>query len=143
MAERIGYPVLLKASAGGGGKGMRVVRRRDEMAAALRQTTGEAGASFGNDAVFVEKYIEDPKHIEVQVLGDGTGNAIHVFERECSVQRRHQKVIEESPSPSLTPELRASICEAAVADRPRRGLPGRRHRRVHPRPRRRRSTSWR
>jgi len=114
VAERIGYPVLLKASAGGGGKGMRVVRSADEMGSALRQTRGEAGASFANDAVFVEKYIEDPKHIEVQVLGDGTGNVIHVFERECSVQRRHQKVIEESPSPSLTPELRASICEAAV-----------------------------
>ncbi len=114
VAERIGYPVLLKASAGGGGKGMRVVRSADEMASALRQTRGEAGASFANDAVFVEKYIENPKHIEVQVLGDGTGNVIHVFERECSVQRRHQKVIEESPSPSLTPELRAGICEAAV-----------------------------
>jgi len=114
VAERIGYPVLLKASAGGGGKGMRVVRSAGEMAGALRQTRGEAGASFANDAVFVEKYIEDPKHIEVQVLGDGRGEVIHVFERECSVQRRHQKVIEESPSPSLTPELRASICEAAV-----------------------------
>ncbi len=114
VAERIGYPVLLKASAGGGGKGMRVVRSAGEMAGALRQTRGEAGASFANDAVFVEKYIEDPKHIEVQVLGDGRGEVIHVFERECSVQRRHQKVIEESPSPSLTPELRAAICEAAV-----------------------------
>ena len=114
VAAEIGYPVLLKASAGGGGKGMRIVRSADEMAAALRQTRGEAGASFANDAVFVEKYIEDPKHIEVQVLGDGRGEVIHVFERECSVQRRHQKVIEESPSPSLTPELRERICEAAV-----------------------------
>ena len=114
IAERIGYPVLLKASAGGGGKGMRVVQAADEMASALRQTMGEAGASFANDAVFLEKYIENPKHIEVQVLGDGEGDAIHLFERECSVQRRHQKVIEESPSPSLTPELRQSICEAAV-----------------------------
>jgi acetyl-CoA carboxylase biotin carboxylase subunit len=114
IADEIGYPVLLKASAGGGGKGMRVVREAGEMAAALRQTMGEAGASFGNDAIFVEKYIEDPKHIEVQVLGDGTGKAIHAFERECSVQRRHQKVIEESPSPSLSPELRAEICAAAV-----------------------------
>ena len=114
VADRIGYPVLLKASAGGGGKGMRVVRSSGEMAAALRQTRGEAGASFADDAVFVEKYIEDPKHIEVQVLGDGQGGVIHVFERECSVQRRHQKVIEESPSPSLSPELRERICEAAV-----------------------------
>ena len=113
-AREIGYPVLLKASAGGGGKGMRIVRADADMAAALRQTMGEAGQSFGNDAIFVEKYIEDPKHIEVQVLGDGLGGAIHLFERECSVQRRHQKVIEESPSPSLTPELRARICEAAV-----------------------------
>jgi acetyl-CoA carboxylase biotin carboxylase subunit len=114
IADDIGYPVLLKASAGGGGKGMRVVREASQMATSLRQTMGEAGASFGNDAIFVEKYIENPKHIEVQVLGDGQGNAIHVFERECSVQRRHQKVIEESPSPSLTPELRQQICEAAV-----------------------------
>ncbi len=114
IADEIGYPILLKASAGGGGKGMRIVRQADEMASALRRTMGEAGASFANDAVFIEKYVENPKHIEVQVLGDGRGEAIHVFERECSVQRRHQKVIEESPSPSLTPELRARICEAAV-----------------------------
>ncbi len=114
IAEGIGYPVLLKASAGGGGKGMRIVRESGEMASSLRQTMGEAGSAFGNDAIFVEKYIEDPKHIEVQVLGDGTGGVIHVFERECSVQRRHQKVIEESPSPSLTPELREKICAAAV-----------------------------
>lgn len=114
IADDIGYPVLLKASAGGGGKGMRVVRESSEMATSLRQTMGEAGASFGNDAIFVEKYIENPKHIEVQVLGDGQGHAVHVFERECSVQRRHQKVIEESPSPSLSPQLRQDICEAAV-----------------------------
>jgi acetyl-CoA carboxylase biotin carboxylase subunit len=114
IAEGIGYPVLLKASAGGGGKGMRIVRESGEMARALRRTMGEARSAFGNDAIFVEKYIEDPKHIEVQVLGDGQGKAVHVFERECSVQRRHQKVIEESPSPSLTPELRAEICAAAV-----------------------------
>jgi len=114
IADEIGYPVLLKASAGGGGKGMRIVHEPGEMAAALRETMGEAGASFGNDAIFIEKYITDPKHIEVQVLGDGEGRAIHLFERECSVQRRHQKVIEESPSPSLNDELRAGICAAAV-----------------------------
>ncbi len=114
IAEEIGYPVLLKASAGGGGKGMRIVHEATEMASALRQTMGEAGSAFGNDAIFVEKYIENPKHIEVQVLGDGQGNAIHLFERECSVQRRHQKVIEECPSPSLTEELRQEICQAAV-----------------------------
>ena len=114
IAREIGYPVLLKASAGGGGKGMRIVREAGEMAGALRQTMGEARSAFGNDAIFVEKYIENPKHIEVQVLGDGRGHAVHVFERECSVQRRHQKVIEESPSPSLTPALREEICAAAV-----------------------------
>ena len=114
IAQGIGYPVLLKASAGGGGKGMRIVREAGEMASALRRTMGEAGSAFGNDAIFVEKYIENPKHIEVQVLGDGMGRAIHLFERECSVQRRHQKVIEESPSPSLTPALREEICAAAV-----------------------------
>jgi len=113
-AADIGYPVLLKAAAGGGGKGMRIVHREDEIAGALRRTMGEAKSAFGNDAIFVERYVEDPKHIEVQVLGDGTGQVIHVFERECSVQRRHQKVIEESPSPSLTPELRQEICDAAV-----------------------------
>ncbi|MCP4574238.1 MAG: acetyl-CoA carboxylase biotin carboxylase subunit [bacterium] len=114
IADGIGYPVLLKASAGGGGKGMRIVREAGEMAGALRRTMGEAGASFGDDSIFVEKYVENPKHIEVQVLGDGKGEVIHVFERECSVQRRHQKVIEESPSPSLTPALRERICDAAV-----------------------------
>ncbi len=113
-AAEIGYPVLLKAAAGGGGKGMRVVREPAEIDTALRQTMGEAKASFGDDAVFIERYIENPKHIEVQVLGDGEGKVIHLFERECSVQRRHQKVIEESPSPSLTPELREAICSAAV-----------------------------
>jgi len=114
IADQIGYPVLLKASAGGGGKGMRIVNAPQEMASALRETRGEAGAAFGNDAIFVEKYITAPKHIEVQVLGDGRGHAIHLFERECSVQRRHQKVIEECPSPSLTPALREEICAAAV-----------------------------
>ncbi len=114
IADEIGYPVLLKASAGGGGKGMRIVRNSADMASALRQTMGEAASSFGNDAIFVEKYIENPKHIEVQVLGDGQGNAIHLFERECSVQRRHQKVIEECPSASLSPKLRQEICTAAV-----------------------------
>jgi len=113
-AREIGYPVLLKAAAGGGGKGMRVVREEGEIAAALRQTMGEAQSAFGDGSVYIERYIERPKHIEVQVLGDGRGGAVHVFERECSVQRRHQKVIEESPSPSLTPELRERICAAAV-----------------------------
>ena len=113
-AEEIGFPVLLKAAAGGGGKGMRVVREDDDLAGALRQTMGEAKSAFGDDAVFVERFIDEPKHIEVQVLGDGRGNVIHLFERECSVQRRHQKVIEESPSPSLDPMQREAICAAAV-----------------------------
>ncbi len=113
-ARKIGYPVLLKAAAGGGGKGMRIVREEGEIAAALRQTMGEAQSAFGDGSVYIERFVENPKHIEVQVLGDGRGGAIHVFERECSVQRRHQKVIEESPSPSLTPELRERICAAAV-----------------------------
>ncbi|MFH1841685.1 MAG: acetyl-CoA carboxylase biotin carboxylase subunit [bacterium] len=113
-AKDIGYPVLLKAAAGGGGKGMRVVHGEEEIDTALRQTMGEAKSAFGNDTIFVERFVEDPKHIEVQVLGDGRGHAIHMFERECSVQRRHQKVIEESPSPSLTEELRQEICAAAV-----------------------------
>ncbi len=113
-AREIGLPVLLKAAAGGGGKGMRVVRDEQELASALRQTMGEAKAAFGDDSVFVERFIDDPKHIEVQVLGDGAGNVVHLFERECSVQRRHQKVIEESPSPSLTDAQRTAICAAAV-----------------------------
>ena len=113
-AQMIGFPVLLKAAAGGGGKDMRVVREASELATALRQTMGEAKSAFGDDAVFVERFIDEPKHIEVQVLGDGEGNVIHLCERECSVQRRHQKVIEESPSPSLDPLQRESICAAAV-----------------------------
>jgi len=113
-AAAIGYPVLLKAAAGGGGKGMRIVRAPGDLPAALRQTVGEARSALGDGAVFVERYVENPKHIEVQVLGDGEGRAVHLFERECSVQRRHQKLIEESPSPSLAPELRARICAAAV-----------------------------
>ncbi len=113
-ARETGFPVLLKAASGGGGKGMRIVREESEIAAALRQTMSEAKSSFGDESVFIERYIENPKHIEVQVLGDGRGGVIHLFERECSVQRRHQKVIEESPSPSLTPALRGEICRAAV-----------------------------
>jgi acetyl-CoA carboxylase, biotin carboxylase subunit len=113
-AKAIGYPVLLKAASGGGGKGMRIVRHESEIAASLRQTMSEAKSSFGDESVFIERFIENPKHIEVQVLGDGKGGVVHLFERECSVQRRHQKVIEESPSASLTVELREQICRAAV-----------------------------
>ncbi len=113
-AKAIGYPVLLKAAAGGGGKGMRVVQSEKEMASFLDRTRGEAKGAFGDSSVFLEKFIEHPRHLEVQILGDGKGNAVHLFERECSVQRRHQKVIEESPSPSITEKTRQKLCEAAL-----------------------------
>jgi propionyl-CoA carboxylase alpha chain len=114
IALGIGYPVLLKASAGGGGKGMRVVRSEEELAAGLRGAQSEAKSSFGDDRVYVEKYLVDPRHIEVQVLADTHGNAIHLGERECSIQRRHQKIIEESPSLLLDASLRAAITSSAV-----------------------------
>ena len=110
----LSFPVLIKAAAGGGGKGMHVVRDKEELKPALIQASREALRYFGDDEVFVEQYIENPRHVEVQVLADNYGNVIHLFERECSVQRRYQKIIEESPSPSLTPESRAKICGAAV-----------------------------
>ena len=115
VAERFGYPVLLKAAAGGGGKGMRVVQRREELAAALASAQREAKNAFGDDAVYVEKYIVGPRHVEIQVLGDQHGTMLHLGERECSVQRRHQKMIEEAPSVAVTPELRARMGQAAVA----------------------------
>lgn len=113
-AERIGYPVLVKAAAGGGGKGMRVVRSAREMPEALEAARRESQNAFGDDRLLVEKYIENAHHIEIQVFGDQHGNLVHLFERECSVQRRHQKIIEESPSPLLTPAIRARMGEAAV-----------------------------
>ena len=113
-ADRITYPVLIKARAGGGGKGMRRVDRPDDFAAALDSARREAEASFGDGAVLVEKYMAKPRHIEVQVFGDSHGNAVHLFERDCSLQRRHQKVIEEAPAPGMTPEMRATMGEAAV-----------------------------
>ena len=113
-AERIGYPVLVKASAGGGGRGMREVRRPADFADAVRGARREAEAAFGDGSVFLEKLIERPRHVEVQVIGDHEGNVIHLFERECSIQRRHQKVVEESPSSALDPELREEICTSAV-----------------------------
>ncbi|HET6886076.1 MAG TPA: biotin carboxylase N-terminal domain-containing protein, partial [Rubrobacteraceae bacterium] len=113
-AERIGFPVLVKASAGGGGRGMRVVTRQQDFAEAVRGARREAEAAFGDASVFLEKLIEDPRHVEVQVIGDRGGNVIHLFERECSIQRRHQKVVEEAPSPALPPELREEMCDAAV-----------------------------
>ncbi|MFN2394962.1 MAG: acetyl-CoA carboxylase biotin carboxylase subunit [Bacteroidales bacterium] len=111
----IGLPVMIKASAGGGGKGMRLVKKETEIKSAIRAARSEAKSAFGDDAVYIEKYIESPHHIEFQILADQHGNAIHLFERECSVQRRHQKIIEETPSPILTPEVREEMGKAAVA----------------------------
>ena len=109
------FPVLVKAAGGGGGKGMRIVKTPAELSDAIASASREASAAFGNDRVFVEKYIREPRHIEFQILGDSHGNALHVFERECSIQRRHQKIIEETPSTAMTPELRAQMGTAAVA----------------------------
>jgi acetyl-CoA carboxylase biotin carboxylase subunit len=114
-AERIGYPLMLKAAAGGGGKGLRLVARPAELVSALARARSEAGSAFGDENVYLEKAIERPRHVEVQVLADRHGHAVHLFERECSVQRRHQKVIEESPSPLLTPELRERMGAMALA----------------------------
>jgi 3-methylcrotonyl-CoA carboxylase alpha subunit len=113
-ARRIGFPVLVKASAGGGGRGMRAVTHEKDFIEAVRGARREAEAAFGDGSVFLEKLVEEPRHVEVQVIGDSHGNVIHLFERECSIQRRHQKVVEETPSPALDPDLRDSICEAAV-----------------------------
>jgi len=115
IAQSIGYPIMIKATAGGGGKGMRLVRTEDELIESVTRAKSEAMAAFGNDVVYMEKYIESPHHIEFQVLADKYGNTIHLFERECSVQRRHQKVVEETPSPLMTNELRNLMGEAAVA----------------------------
>ncbi|HQR69678.1 MAG TPA: acetyl/propionyl/methylcrotonyl-CoA carboxylase subunit alpha [Burkholderiaceae bacterium] len=115
QADSIGYPVLIKASAGGGGKGMRVVTSTADFRPALESCQREARASFGDDRVLIEKYIERPRHIEIQIFADGVGNGVYLFERDCSVQRRHQKVIEEAPAPGMTPERRKAMGDAAVA----------------------------
>jgi acetyl-CoA carboxylase biotin carboxylase subunit len=109
IAAGIGYPVLVKAAAGGGGRGMKVARTEDDLLDALQTARTEAKAAFGDDAVYLEKYLEKPRHIEIQVLGDGRGGAVHLFERDCSLQRRHQKVWEEGPSPALNSDMRAAI----------------------------------
>src|SRR5205823_5099060 len=113
-AERIGFPIMVKAARGGGGIGMTVVRDADALAAALATATARAGAAFGDAPVFLERYVEGPRHVEVQVLGDASGNIQHLFERECSVQRRHQKVIEETPSRALDEPTRVRLCDAGV-----------------------------
>jgi acetyl-CoA carboxylase biotin carboxylase subunit len=114
IAKEIGYPILIKASAGGGGKGMRIVDKENDLEEQMQRAISEAKSSFGDGSVFIEKYVSSPRHIEIQVLADNYGNAIHLFERECSIQRRHQKVVEESPSSILTPEIRKKMGEAAV-----------------------------
>ncbi|MBS2097633.1 acetyl-CoA carboxylase biotin carboxylase subunit [Carboxylicivirga linearis] len=114
IANQIGYPVMIKASAGGGGKGMRLVRDEKDVVSAYEMAKSEASSAFGNDAVYIEKYIEGPHHIEFQIMADQHGNYVHLFERECSVQRRHQKVVEETPSPLMTPELRAEMGKRAI-----------------------------
>jgi propionyl-CoA carboxylase alpha chain len=115
IASEVGYPILIKASAGGGGKGMRLVQNEAEFEEQMTLAQNEARSSFGDDAVFIEKFVDQPRHIEIQVFADQHGNAVYLFERECSVQRRHQKVVEEAPSAVLTPELRQQMGEAAVA----------------------------
>jgi len=115
IVNEIGLPVMIKASAGGGGKGMRLVKHMDELVSLFRTSRSEAMNAFGNDSIYIEKYIESPHHIEFQILADTHGNVIHLFERECSIQRRHQKVIEETPSPLMTPELREEMGQFAIA----------------------------
>ena len=114
IAKEIGFPILIKASAGGGGKGMRVVESEDQLEEQMNRAISEALSAFGDGSVFIEKYISSPRHIEIQVLADSHGNVVHLFERECSIQRRHQKVVEEAPSAVLTPELRERMGEAAI-----------------------------
>ncbi len=114
VAREIGFPVMLKATAGGGGKGMRLVREEGELKSALRMAKSEAKSAFSDDSVYMERYIEQPRHVEIQILGDRHGNYVHLCERECSIQRRHQKVIEESPSVIVTPEMRAAMGKVAI-----------------------------
>ncbi len=114
IANEIGYPVILKATAGGGGRGMRIVWKDEEFEPAWDSARQEAGAAFGNDGIYLEKFIEDPRHIEIQIVGDQFGKVCHLSERDCSIQRRHQKLVEESPSPFMTPELRKKMGDAAI-----------------------------
>ena len=114
FAEEVGFPVLIKASAGGGGKGMRVAQSRDDLESNMMAAKAEAAAAFGNDTVYIEKYLLRPRHVEMQILADSHGNAVHLYERDCSIQRRHQKLVEEAPSPAMTEELRAAMGEAAM-----------------------------
>ena len=142
-ARAIGYPVMLKAAAGGGGKGMRLVWDEAGLSESMASAVNEAAAAFGDGRVFVERFIEDPRHIEIQVLADNAGTVIHLGERECSIQRRHQKVIEEAPSPLLDEATRAAMSRPGLRACRRRGLSFRRHSGVRRRPEAGTSTSWR
>ena len=141
--EEIGYPVMLKASAGGGGKGIRVAWTRQDVEEGFPAVKSEAKSSFGDDRIFIEKFIDSPRHVEIQVLGDKHGNVVHLFERECSIQRRNQKVIEEAPSPLLDEATRKAMGDQAVALARAVQLRQRRHGRVRRRPGQAASTSWR
>ena len=114
IAKSIGYPIILKATAGGGGRGMRLVWKEEDIESAFQQASQEAGAAFGNPGLYLEKYIQNPRHVEIQVVGDQFGNVCHLSERDCSIQRRHQKLVEECPSPALTPEIRDKMGQAAI-----------------------------
>ena len=114
IAKDIGFPILIKASAGGGGKGMRIVEAENELESQMKRAISEATSAFGDGSVFIEKYVTSPRHVEIQIMADSHGNVIHLFERECSIQRRHQKVVEEAPSTVLTPEMRQKMGEAAI-----------------------------
>lgn len=114
VAAEIGYPVMIKATAGGGGKGMRIISEEAEFTRQWDMAKNEAKASFGNDGIYIEKFVEEPRHIEIQIVGDQHGNVIHLSERDCSIQRRHQKLVEESPSPFMTRDLRKRMGEAAI-----------------------------
>jgi acetyl-CoA carboxylase, biotin carboxylase subunit len=115
VASKIGYPVMIKATAGGGGRGMRLVREASDLVRLYQAAQGEAEAAFGNGGVYIEKFVERPRHVEIQILADNFGNVVHLGERDCSIQRRHQKLLEEAPSPALNPELRAKMGAAAIA----------------------------
>jgi acetyl-CoA carboxylase, biotin carboxylase subunit len=114
LAEEMGYPVIVKATAGGGGRGMRIINKPDEFEKAWNDARTESGAAFGNDALYLEKFVEEPRHVEIQIVGDQYGKVCHLSERDCSIQRRHQKLVEETPSPIITPELREAMGEAAI-----------------------------
>ncbi len=143
LAHQLGFPVLIKAAAGGGGRGMRVALNDLALKAAIQQAQAEAEAAFGNADIYLEKYVEHPRHVEVQVLADNHGNVVHLWERDCSMQRRHQKLVEESPAPRLDPKTRTAMCDGGGRPGPRRQVHQRRHGGVHRRTVRATSTSSR